>query len=73
MVTEVEMLDGAGRREELARMLGGGETALRHADELLRGAGKEGGRPGSKGRGRSKNDALAATQGGDADRADGKR
>jgi DNA repair protein RecN (Recombination protein N) len=36
-VTGIERLDAEGRREEIARMLGGtSESALRHADELLR-------------------------------------
>ncbi len=43
-VTGIERLDPAGRREEIARMLGGtSESALRHADELLREAQVENG------------------------------
>jgi DNA repair protein RecN (Recombination protein N) len=37
-VTTVSVLDGKGRREEIARMLAGdagGSAALAHADELL--------------------------------------
>ena len=38
-VTGIERLDERGRREEIARMLGGtGDSALRHADEMLEGA-----------------------------------
>ncbi len=35
-VSRVETLDGKGRKLELARMLGGGESALLHADGLLK-------------------------------------
>ena len=46
-VTRIKRLDARGRREELARMLGGaGESALRHADELLKAA-ASGGEAGS--------------------------
>jgi len=34
-VTEIEAVEGAARAEELARMLGGGDAARRHAEALL--------------------------------------
>jgi DNA repair protein RecN (Recombination protein N) len=56
LATGIQGLDEEGRRVELARMLGGtGESALRHADELLKSAAKpappDAGKPG-KGRGK---------------------
>ncbi|MGE3312644.1 MAG: DNA repair protein RecN, partial [Limisphaerales bacterium] len=36
-VTEIEAVEGEARAEELARMLGGGDAARRHAEALLQG------------------------------------
>jgi DNA repair protein RecN (Recombination protein N) len=39
-VTEVTVLEGESRREEIARILGGGEAAMDHAGSMLRDAGR---------------------------------